>query len=143
MSFRDSPDPQPSAPDLLSDLVSGLSRLVRGEIALAQAEAKRSLHDMLGALIAALVAVVLIITALNVLAAAAVAGFVALGLSPVWASVIVGVVLVIVALILVQYARRQISPSNLAPKRSIRNLQRDAETLKTMVKPGATADIHT
>ncbi len=142
MISRDGPFRQESAPDLVSDLLSGLSRLVRGEVALAQAEAKRSLRDMIGALVAVVVAVILGITALNVLAGAAVAALVLLGLSAVWASVAVGVSLFVLAIVLVLYARRQMTAENLAPTRSIKNLQRDAETLKTMVKPGATADVH-
>ncbi len=142
MTFHPDPDGQPSAPDLVSTLLSGLSRLVRGEVALAQAEAKRSLQGMMGALIAVVVAVILGITALNVLAAAAVAGLVVLGMSTLWASVAVGVALLIVAGVLVIYARRKLTPSNLAPTRSIKNLQRDAQTLKSMVKSGATANIH-
>jgi hypothetical protein len=135
-----SSDPQQSASDLVVDLLAGLSRLVKGEIALARAEATRSLHDATGALVAGVVAVVLGITALNVLSGAAVAALVLMGLTPLWAGVAVGVILLVVAVGLVQLARQKMSLSNLAPKRSMTSLRRDAETLKSMVTPGATSD---
>lgn len=135
-------DREPSATGLVADLIAGISRLVRGELALAKAEAKRSVNDAIGAIIAAVVAVVLVIISLNLLAAAAVAGLVALGLPPVWATIIVGAVLLVIAVGLVLYAKAKLSPDNLAPKRSVANLRRDAETFKSMVSQGATADIH-
>jgi uncharacterized membrane protein YgcG len=137
-----SSEPEQPASGLIGDLLSGLSRLVRGEIDLARAEAKRSLQDATGALVASVVAVILAITALNVLSGAAVAGLVALGLSTFWAGVSVGLVLLVVAVGLLQLARHKISPSNLAPKRTVTNLRRDAETFKSMVRPRATSDIH-
>ena len=63
--------------DLVGDVIAGFSRLVRGEFALATAEAKRSLTDAKGALVKLVVAAVLGITALNVLAGAAIAALVA------------------------------------------------------------------
>jgi Putative Actinobacterial Holin-X, holin superfamily III len=142
MTPQDAPEHSQSATGLVADLLSGLSRLVRGEIALARAEVTRSVKDAVGALIAAVIAAILAITALNVLAGAAVAGLVTLGLSAFWASVAVGVVLLVAAIGFLQFARQRLSPSNLVPKRSMTNLRRDAETLKAMVTPGATADVH-
>jgi Putative Actinobacterial Holin-X, holin superfamily III len=142
MTPNGAPEHPQAASDLVADLLSGLSRLVRGEIALARAEATRSLKDAAGALIAAVIAAILGITALNVLAGAAVAGLVSLGLSTVWASFAVGAVLLAVTIGLLLFARQRLSPENLAPTRSMTNLRRDAETLKAMVTPGATADVH-
>lgn len=123
---------------LLGDVVAGLGRLVKGEIALAKAEAKRSVQDATSAIVKLVIAAILAITALNVLAGAAVAGVVELGLSPFWASLLVGVVLLLIAGGVLQYALHLLKPSNLAPRRSFDNLRRDAETLKTMGEPGAT-----
>jgi CBS domain containing-hemolysin-like protein len=127
---------------IVADVVTSLARLVKGELALARAEAERSLRDATNAVAKLIIAAILGITALNVLAGAAVAGLVAIGLPALWASVIVGVILLLVAVALMQIARGQISPSNLAPKRSLDNLRQDAETLKSKVNPGATADLH-
>lgn len=129
-----------SSADLLSDVVSGVARLIRGELALARAEAKRSLGDATSALAKLVIAAILGITALNVLSGAAVAGLVALGLSPLWASVAVGVGLLLLAFALMQIGSAQLKPSNLAPKRMMANLRQDAETLKTMVISDATSN---
>lgn len=126
--------------DLVGDVVAGLSRLVRGEFALATAEAKRSLNDAKGALVKLVVAAVLGITALNVLAGAAIAALVAAGLAPIWATLVVGIALLVVVYALVQSGLSQIKPSNLAPKRIMANLRQDAETLKSMVISDATSN---
>lgn len=127
---------------LLGEVVAGFARLVRGEFALARAEAKRSLGDAGSALGKLAVAAILAITALNVLSGAVVAGLVALGWAPVWANLAVGGGLLLVAFILVQIGLAQLKPSNLAPKRMMANLRHDAETLKSMVISDATTPPH-
>ena len=131
-----------SAANLLGDVASGFGRLIRGELALARAEAKRSLSDATSAVGKLVVAAILGGVALNVLAGAAVVGLVAAGLTPVWASVAVGVGILLVAFVLVQLALSQLKPANLAPNRSMANLRQDAETFKSMVIPDATARQH-
>ena len=126
---------------LVTDVVTGLARLVQGEIELARAEVARSLRDAAAAVGKLVIAAILGITAVNVLAGAAVAGLVALGLSPVWASVVVGGILLLLAFGTLQFALSVLRPANLAPKRIFPNLRRDAETLKSMVKTSATADL--
>lgn len=126
---------------LVGDVVSGFARLVRGEFALATAEAKRSLSDATSALFKLAIAAFLAITGLNVLAGAAVAGLVAAGLSPFWAGLAVGVGVLAVAYILAQMALSRLKPSNLAPKRVMANLRQDAETLKSMVTSDATSNL--
>lgn len=125
---------------LLGDVVSGFARLIRGELALARAEAKRSLNDATAGLGKLVIAAILGITALNVLAGAAVAVLVAIGLAPVWASVLVGVALLLLAYAIIQIGLAQLKPSNLAPKRVMANLRHDAETLKSMVIADATSN---
>ena len=124
---------------LLADVVSGFASLVRGELALARAEAKRSLADLTAALVKLVVAVIFGITGLNVLSGAAIAGLVGLGLTPLWASVAVGAGLLVLAFGLGQIAKTQLAPSNFAPKRIMATLRHDAETLRSMVVPDATS----
>jgi hypothetical protein len=126
---------------LLGEVVAGFGRLVKGELALARAEAKRSLGDATSALGKLVIAAILGITALNVLAGAAIAGLIAAGLAPVWASVAVGAGLLLLAFAIVQIGLAQLKPSNLAPKRILANLRHDAETLKSMVISDATSNI--
>lgn len=128
---------------LLADVVSGMARLVRGELALARAEAKRSLKDASSAIAKLVIAAIAGITACNVLAGAAVAALVGAGWSPALASVAVGAALLLLAYILVQFALSQLKPSNLAPKRMMANLRQDAETLKSMVVTDATSNSQT
>lgn len=142
MTARGPADGPPQAADLVADLLSGLSRLVRGEIALARAEVARGLRAAVGALVAIGVAAILGLTALNVLAGAAVAALVAAGLSAVWAGVLVGFGLLVVAMVLLGQARGRLRPANLAPRRSMINLRRDGETLKSMVAQHAAANPH-
>lgn len=125
---------------LVGDVLIGFSRLVQGEIALARAEAERGLRDITKAVAFVVVAAILAITALNVLSGAAIAGLVALGLTPVWATLAVGIGLAVLAYALLQYALTLMKPSNLAPKRSFANLRRDADALKSMVTPHATSN---
>lgn len=124
---------------LLADLASGFSRLIRGEIALARAETSAALRDAARGVAKLAIAAVIGITALNLLAGAAVAGLVHLGLSPAWAAVALAAALLLVAFGLVQTGLRALDPENLAPKRALRNLRRDAETLKTMVSENGNA----
>lgn len=83
---------------LFADVIEGVSRLVRGEIALAKAEAHLALQRAARAAAQIAVAGVLALVGLNALAGAAVAGLVALGLAPGWSGLVVGTVLLLVAL---------------------------------------------
>lgn len=124
---------------LLGDIVTGFARLLRGELALARAEAKRSLGEATAAMAKLVIAAIFGITAVNVLAGAVVAGLVALGLAPIWASVLVGCGLLLLAYALVQIALPQLKPSNLVPTRTMANLRQDAETLTSMGNSDATS----
>ena len=129
-----------SPASLLGDVFQGFTRLITGEIALARAEAERSLRDAAKAIGLFAVAAIIAIAALNVLSGAAVAGVVRLGLPPHWAAVVVGAALFAAAAGLAYYAKRLLQPVNPGPGRSYENLRRDAETLKSMVTPSAPAD---
>ena len=111
--MTDQPDmPAQGAPaELLGDVVSGIARLIRGELALTRTEARRRLGDATACLGKLVVAALLGITALNVLAGAAVAGLIALGLSPLWAGLAVGVGLLLVVFALAQLGLAQLNPS--------------------------------
>ncbi len=125
---------------LMGDVVAGFARLVRGEFALASAEAKRSLGDASAALAKLVIAAILGITAVNVLSGAAVAGLVLAGLAPIWASLAVGAALLLAAYIFVRVGLAHLKPANLAPKRMMANLRQDAQTLKSLVIPDATSN---
>jgi apolipoprotein N-acyltransferase len=127
-------DPRPTG-SLLSDAINQLTRLVRGEVALAKAEVAQNIRSAglgAGLLVGA---VVLIFVALNVLVFALVA---ALGelIGPGWSALLVGVVLLVVAAILAMRGLNALKPENLTPSRTVRNVQADAQTIKENVSNG-------
>jgi hypothetical protein len=127
-------DPRPTG-SLLSDAINQLTRLVRGEVALAKAEVAQNIRSAglgVGLLVGA---VVLIFVALNVLVFALVA---ALGelIGPGWSALLVGVVLLVVAAILAMRGLNALKPENLTPSRTVRNVQADAQTIKENVSNG-------
>ena len=81
----------------------------------------------IGLLVAALVVA---LTALNVLVGAIVAGLSEAGMDPGWAAFAVGVVLVIVAYGFVQKGLNDLKLSSIAPSRAAANVQRDVEAVK-------------
>jgi Na+-driven multidrug efflux pump len=72
-------------------------------------------------------ALVIALTALNVLAAALVAGLAEWGLGAGWAALIVGVVLGVIAFALAMKAKNDLKLTNIAPSRTAKNVQRDAQ----------------
>ncbi|TNC48734.1 phage holin family protein [Rubellimicrobium rubrum] len=132
MSFD--PDPRPTG-SLLSDAINQLTRLVRGEVALAKAEVAQNIKSagMGVALLAG--AAILVLVALHVLAAALVAAL-AHWIGPGWAALAVGVVILAVAVILALRGLNALKPENIAPTRTVRSVQADAQTIKETVTNG-------
>lgn len=118
---------------LLSDLTGDLSRLVRSEAELIRVELSEKARDLgkAGAEFAA--GAILLLAALMVLLQALV---LALGrvMDPVWAAVLVGVVVAIAGVILLRTGAKTANPSNLRPDRAVGQLRKDAELLKEQVK---------
>jgi apolipoprotein N-acyltransferase len=117
---------------LLGDAINQLTRLVRGEIALARAEVTQSVKQAGMGVALLAIAGILALVALNVLAAALVAAlapFMGAG----WSALLVGVVILVVAGLLVLSGLAALKPENLTPTRTIRNVQADAQTIKETV----------
>lgn len=119
---------------LFADVLSAATRLLRGEIALARAEAEQRARSLARAMVQCVVAVVLGITAMNVLAGAGVAALVAYGQSPTVAALIVAVVLLALAFGFGRWAMWLLSPDRLTMHRTMTSLGRDVAALKSMVK---------
>jgi hypothetical protein len=133
-------DHRPSAaeaPALVADLMATLGRILRGEIALARAEMAQGLRAALRGLAMIGVAVVLLITALQLFAGAGVDGLVHAGLRPWQAALIVGGALALVAVVLIRAGLRRLSPKEIVPQRALAGLRHDAETLMPKVNPDA------
>ena len=119
-----------STPGLVSDVLTHVSNLVRKEVDLARTEVSENVTRA-GVAIGLLVgALVIALVALNVLAAALVAALTAMGLDAGWAAIIVGGVLAIIAFAMVAKGLNDLKLSSLAPTRTAKNVQRDAETVK-------------
>lgn len=115
---------------LLTDVVAGFARLVRGELQLLRAEAVQNLRSAGAGVIKLALAAILGLVGLNVLAAAAVAALSATALGPVWAGVLVAAVVLFAALGLALAGRSALRPSELWPDRTVRSLRRDGEALR-------------
>ncbi len=119
-----------STASLLSEALQHVSGLVRKEVDLARAETSRAINRAgvgLGLIVAA---VILALTALNVLAAAFVAWLAETGLGAGTSALIVGVVVLIVAAILVKVGLNRIKAVTNAPKRSAQSIRKDAAAVK-------------
>jgi TRAP-type C4-dicarboxylate transport system permease small subunit len=117
-------------PSLLVKVLRQFSTLMQDELALARAEMASNARRA-GAGVAMLgVAAIVALVALNVLAAALVAWIAANGISAGLASVIVGGGLLVIALILALVGKGRLSAEALAPSRTTRSVQKDAETVK-------------
>ena len=115
---------------LLSDVAAGIGRLVKGELALARAEATEGLRSAGSGLVKIGVAAIVGLVGLNVLAGAAVAGLAATGLGPVWSALVVGLALSALALGLALAGRAALRLRGLKPDRALRGLRRDADAVR-------------
>ena len=119
-----------STTSLLGTIVDQLSALIRAELHLARSEVDQNLRRAGVALGMIVAAVVLLMTALNVLAAALSAGLAELGLDPGWAALIVGVIFAGIAWALLSKGLNDLKMSSLAPSRTAENVKRDARAVK-------------
>lgn len=128
-------DQKRGAPGLLSDALMQLTRIIRGEITLAQTEMAASLRGAVMGVAVLMVAAVLAITALNLISAALVGWVIYLGVSPAWATVIVGAAFAILAVIAALSGLAALKPAKLVPERALRGLRQDVETVKEGLTP--------
>jgi Putative Actinobacterial Holin-X, holin superfamily III len=122
-----------SAPALMGDLVTHVTELVRKEIQLLRAEMSEKTTKAIVAIGTVVGAVVLALTALNVLAAALVAALTEAGLPAVWSAVIVGGALALIALLMARGGIASLKASSLAPERTVRSASQDAAMVKEKV----------
>ena len=124
------PRPRTHTPELLTEAMSHVTNMFRGEMDLFRAEMQQSMNQAMvaGGMIGA--GLVLILVALNVFAAACVAWLTQAGVGPGWSSIIVGSALTILAVILLLVGRNRLKLVNLAPNRTATSVRRDAHTMK-------------
>lgn len=119
-----------STPGLVSDALSHVTGLVRGEIDLVRAEVQENMNRAAAAIGMLVAAVVLLLVALNVLAAAVAAWLTETGMDAGWAALIVGGTLALIGVILAVKGKNDLKLASLAPTRTAKNVQRDAQALR-------------
>lgn len=122
--------PDPGIAGLFAQVVSGVGRLVQGELRLARAEAAESLREIASGLAKLAGAAVTALVGLNVLAGAAVGALADAGLGPVGAPLVVGLVLMLAALGLAVAGRAALRLRGRRPGRLFRGLRRDAAAMR-------------
>lgn len=123
-------EPHKSTTDLVGDALSHVSSLVRKEVDLARAEINENLSRAGVAIGLIVAAAIIALTALNVLAAALVAGLTEAGIDGGWAALIVGAGFAILAFALMAKGLNDLKLSSLAPNRTAKNIKRDAQAVK-------------
>lgn len=121
---------QKSSPNLITTALTQLSTLVRKEVDLARAEVTENVSSAGAAIGFIVAAIVIALTALNVLSAAVVAALAELGIEPGWSALIVGGGLGLLAFALITKGVNDLKLSSLAPTRTAKNIQRDARAVK-------------
>ncbi|WP_281968973.1 phage holin family protein [Roseovarius nanhaiticus] len=119
-----------STTDMLGDALNHVSALVRNEVDLARAEVSENLNRAGVAIGLIAAAAIIALTSLNVLSAALVAALTEAGIDGGWSALIVGVVLAIIAFVLLGKGTNDLKLSSLAPSRTAKNVQRDANAVK-------------
>ena len=115
---------------LFSDVLSRVGNLLRQEVDLARTEIDENLKRAFRAIGFLVVALVLVLVALSLLTTSAVSALVLAGIGEIWATLGVGIVTLILALIVAKIGVSRLKLSSLAPRRAARSLKRDAEMMK-------------
>lgn len=123
-----------SIPELLAALFDRVPTLVRKESQLARAELSEKLTSMGRGVGFVAVGAILLIPALVVLLVAAVAALERAGLAPSIAALIVGGSTLLVGVIALMIGVNRMRVSNLAPERTIHQLQEDASIVKRQAR---------
>ncbi len=117
-------------PLLVINTLRQVTRLMQGEFALAKAELSRNLSRAGSGLALIAIGALLALTALDVLAGAAVGYLAAQGIGLGTAAQIVGGIMLIAAGGLAMVGRSRLSAKALSPDRAVRNLSRDIAAIK-------------
>jgi len=130
MDATPSPAAEPrTAPELISQLATDLATLVRKESELVRTELSEKAHTAGKAVGDIAAGGLLMVAALLVLLQALVIALSKV-MDPLWASLLVGVVVAAVGYLLIRAGMKMMKPENLAPGRSARQLQKDAQLMK-------------
>jgi uncharacterized membrane protein YqjE len=122
-----------SVGELLRDLASDVTNLIRQELNLAKTEAQEKLHQTVAAVVSIVAGALLAFAALIVLLDALVYGLTEAGLERWLAALIVGGLVAIIGFVLVRKGQNDLSAARLAPERTAANLRKDINLAKEQV----------
>ncbi len=136
MSMEDSRTTADQRPvgSLLTDLVTQMNALFRTEINLLKSEMRDSMNSIRGGVVSVAIGAALLLAALLVIVQAVVAAMVDAGMAAWLASLIVGVVLAVIGAILLRSGAGKMSPSGMAPDRTVRSVEKDMALVKETAK---------
>lgn len=118
---------------LVMAILNHVGELVRKEVDLARAEINENIARAGFAIALIVVAIVLALTALDVLAAALVVALSEFGLGAGWSALIVGGVIALVAALLVMKALSDLRKVSLAPRRAIKSVTNSAKAVRESI----------
>lgn len=125
-------DPR-SIPELISTLTGDLATLVRKEGELVRTEVTEKIHQTAKAGQAASIGAALLLGAFLVLLQALVLALSKV-MDPLWASLVVGLTVGLIGYSMLKGAVKKMQPSELAPDRATRQIQKDAQFVKEQVR---------
>jgi len=124
-----------TVPELFTSVVGQLADLMRTEGQLARAEISEKMTLAATGLGLIVGGAILLMPALVVLLEAAVAALVDNGIAPYWAALLVGGACLVLGLILLLIGVSWLRSGRLMPDKTIHQLQRDAATARSQVRP--------
>jgi xanthine/uracil permease len=122
-----------SIPEIVSALTDDLANLVRKESELVRTEVTEKLHQTTRAGMMLAIGGALLIGAFLVLLQALVLAL-SKFMDPLWASLVVGVVVGLIGFMLIRSGTHKVKPAELMPERSSRQIQKDAQMVKGQAK---------
>ncbi|MCR9085778.1 MAG: phage holin family protein [Rhodobacteraceae bacterium] len=131
--MTDMPRSDPGTGALIGQALTQVATLFRKEIDLARAETQDNIRGAVAGVGLIIAAIVVSLTSLNVLAAALVVALTNIGIEGGWASLLVGVLFAVVALVLATAGSKALKASSLAPTRTIENVRKDSQTVKEAI----------
>jgi hypothetical protein len=123
-----------SSRGLLVQLSDSIASLVRHEVDLLRAELEEKTHSAAQGIGFVIAGAIVALTALNVLSAALVSGITSMGIEPGWASLGVGTVFAVLALLFVIKGSNDLKRASPKPQRTIRSVRDDARMVKEGVR---------
>jgi uncharacterized membrane protein YqjE len=118
---------------LVMEVARNAGDLVQRELALFKSELKSGIFGLMGAVVMVLAGIVFAMTGLALLAGALVEYFALIFDNRALANLFVGFAALLIALVLFFIAKRKMSLDQMAPRRSLRSLERDRDVIARRV----------